>query len=137
METLCVCIHRETWRHSMSNIHMWVIDMETLHVYIHMETWSDTHGDMETLHVHIHMEMWRHTWRHGDSPCPYPHGDTPCLYPHWDMETLHVHIHMETQRHSMSISTWRHRDTPSKICSQIKTNIYDAISSLTLIRPMN
>ena len=34
------------------------------------------------------------TWRHGDTPRPYPHGDT---------ETLHVHIHMETWRHSMFI----------------------------------
>ena len=38
------------------------------------------------------------TWRHRDTPCPYPNGDT--------------HGDMETRRHSMSISTWRHGDTP-------------------------
>ena len=93
------------------------------------------HVDMETLCVHIHTETWRHTWRHGDTRCPYPHGDINDT--HGDMETLHVHIHMEMWRHSMSISTLRHGDTPSKICSQIRTDIYDAISSLNLIGPMS
>ena len=41
--------------------------------------------------------------------------------------------HMETQGHFI----WRYRDTPYKICSQIKTNIYDTISSLALIGPMS
>ena len=76
-------------------------DMETLHVHIHMETCRDS--------MFTSTETWRHslsvsTWRHWDTPCPYPHGDTygdtPCLYPHGDtygethdIETLHVHTH--------------------------------------------
>ena len=89
--TLHVCIHMETWRHSMS-----------------ISTWrhGDTHGEMETLHVCIHMETWRHsvsvsTWRHSMSISTWRHGDTPCPYPHGDIETLHVCIHMETWRHSI------------------------------------
>ena len=59
------------------------------------------------------METHRDTWRHMET-----HRDT------WR--------HMETHR-----DTQRHGDTPYKICSQIKTDIYDAISSLTLIGPMS
>ena len=79
------------------------------------------------------------------SQCGYRHGDTPCPYPHGDMETLYTNQtwrHMETHggmwRHvETQGDTQRHRDTPYKICSQIKTNIYDAISSLALIGPMS
>ena len=95
---------------------------------------------METLHVHIHVETWRHTWRHGYTLCLYPHEDTHGdMESHTDMKTLHVYIHMETWRHFVQIrygDTWRHGDTPYKICSQFKTNIYDAINLLTLIEPM-
>ena len=76
------------------------------------------------------------------------HGRSQCGY---RQETLHVHFHMETWRHFTKIrrhlethrdtsdmethgDTWRH--TPYKICSQIKTDIYDAISLLALIGPM-
>ena len=62
------------------------------------------------------------TWRHRDTSYKLDmetHGDT------WR--------HTETWRHFIR----RHGDTPYKICSQIKTDIYDAISSLALIGPMS
>ena len=75
------------------------------------------------------------------SQCGYRHGDTPCPYLHGNMETLHTNQmwrHMETHRHvETHRDTQRHGDTPYKIYSQIKTDIYDAISSLALIGPMS
>ena len=117
--TLCVCIHMETWRHSM-----------------YISTWrhGDTHRDMDTLHVHIHMETWRYsmsisTWRHGDT-CR--HGDTPCPYPH-DVETdlsplVHLFVHLSTHLlfvlfkiqldHSTSV-IWLHVSDNMQTWSQI------------------
>ena len=68
------------------------------------------------------------------SQCGYRHGDTPCPYPHGDTETLHTN---QTWRHRETHGDTSYRDTPYKICSQIKTDIYDAISSLALIGPMS
>ena len=91
-------------------------DMEILHVHIHMEKWRHfiqiRHGDTQR-HVETHGDMWRHTETHGDM---------------W----RHMETHRDVWRH-----TETHRDTPYKICSQIKTDIYDAISSLALIGPMS
>ena len=63
-----------------------------------MQTWSNIHvSDNIQTWSQIHVSDYVvSTWRHADTPCPYPHGN---------METLHVYIHMETCRHSMSIST--------------------------------
>ena len=71
-----------------------------------MQTWSQIHVSDNVVS----------TWRHRDTPCPYPNGDT-----HGDMETLHVYIHMETQRCSMSKSTWRHGDTPCPYPHDVET----------------
>ena len=96
-------------------------DMETLHVHIHMETWRHStwrhketwrHSMSISMERWRHMETWRHsisisTWRHADTPCPYPHGDMETLHmeTQGDMQTLHVHI---TWKHG---DTWRHGDT--------------------------
>ena len=82
------------------------------------------------------MSMW---YRHGDTPCPYPHGDRRHFIQirHGDIRR-HMETHGDTQRHVETHGdTQRHGDTPYKICSQIKTDIYDAISSLALIGPMS
>ena len=71
----------------------------------------ETHGDTQR-HVETHGDTRRHVETHGDTQ-------------------RHVETHRDTQRHVETHGdTQRHGDTPYKICSQIKTDIYDAYRAL-------
>ena len=82
------------------------------------------------------METHRDTWRHcgGIQRHTETCGDTRRHMKTCGDTWRHTETRGDTWRHT---ETWRHGDTPYKICSQIKTDIYDAISSLALIGPMS
>ena len=99
---------QSTWSvESLCNIHMDTnMDIDTEYIISHKETLCNIH--METK-----MDM-----------------DTECIINH--METLHgVYIHKECQS-TWSVETLHILLYPSKICSQIKTSIYNAINSSAL-----
>ena len=124
----------QTWSHVSDNMQTWSHVSENMETWSHvsdnMQTWSHVSDNMQTwnqIHVSDNMQTWSHvsdnmqTWsqRHFiQIRC----GDTQRhMETQGDMGTLHS----ETQRH------------PYKICSEIKTDIYDAISSLALIGPIS